>query len=159
VQAGAGEMSDSLDENYFREIAMDLAVLVGGVADAEPGTSWEHRFTGSHQMGSITYRADYRFEGLQHLAGIPVALVNRTAEMSFEPDLSELPSDAPDIRFRTRDTSHSAQIMFDLSRHEIVGANIDQVLDLEMTMTLGDREVVRTMRESTNTQVLRVEEE
>ena len=159
IQQKAGDAGANLNEKYFQEIARDLAVLVGGQASVEPGESWETQHEGSHRLGALLYDTTYTLQGVQEMAGVSVALVQRTAEMEFEPDLSGLPENAPEIDIRVTDAGQSAQIMFDLSRHEVVGGHFEQVLGLETSFSIGGRDLTRTMTETTSTQLLRVAEE
>jgi hypothetical protein len=158
IQQKAGDNGAKLDEDYFREIAMDLAVLVGGKADAAPGSSWKFAYTGDHRLGKIDYDMTYTVGGVETIANIPVVLVNRTARMKFNADLSDLPKDAPPMKVTTKEATQTAQIMFDTTRHEIVGINIDQVLDVQVGMTLAGHNITRGNREATSTQIMRIAE-
>ena len=159
IREEAGQAGTNLNEKYFQEIARDLAVLVGGQASVRPGQTWNTRHEGAHRMGTILYDTTYTLRGVEEMAGVPVALVRRTAEMEFEPDFSGLPDDAPDIDVRVTEAGQSAHIMFDLSRHEVVGGHFEQVLALETSFSIGDRDLTRTMRESATTQLLRIAED
>lgn len=153
----AGEGS-KIDELYFQEVAMDLAVLVGGKKDQQPGATWNHRYTGSHRLGKVDYDNRYELSGIEQIAGVPIAVVQRTSKMKFEPDLTDLPADAPKVNVKTRQASNTSQIMFDTTRHEIVGMNIDQALEIEIGVNVSNRNIIRTTSESTSTQLLRIEE-
>jgi hypothetical protein len=158
IQHKAGDDGAKLDELYFQEIAMDLAVLIGGRKDQAPGATWRHRYTGSHRMGKIDYDTTYELAGVETIAGVPVAVVQRSSQLKLEPDLGELPAGAPKITVKTRQADNKGQILFDTTRHEIVGLNIDQTLEIEVSMSIPGRTVVRTTRETTSTQILRIEE-
>ncbi|MBI1370945.1 MAG: hypothetical protein GC162_20115 [Planctomycetes bacterium] len=159
IQDKAGPAGEKLDESYFQEIAMDLAVLVGGPAGAKPGAKWSEQHDGSHRMGIIHFDSTYNLTGVEKIAGIDVAMINRNSKMTFEPDMSDVPANAPPIKVRTVKATQSSQIMFDTTRHEVVGSNGDQTLELEISLTLGGRTLVRTNKEVTSTQVLRISEE
>ncbi|MDH3582881.1 MAG: DUF6263 family protein [Phycisphaerae bacterium] len=160
IRRKAGEQGDRLDENYFKEIAMDLAVLFGGTENREAGDSWKLAHGAAHRMGQISYDSTYEMQGVENIAGIPVAMVNRNSKMSFEPRLpDDLPADAPEVDVRVSESDHRAQIMFDTSRREVVGSNMSQTLELEIRRQVLDRELVTVMREESNTQMLRIQED
>jgi len=159
IQNKAGEAGQRLDEAYFREIAMDLAVLVKGPADAEPGDTWKHTHDSSHRLGAVTHNTTYELRGLETIAGIDIALIDRTAQLKLTPDLSDLPADAPPMNVRTTEATQSGQLLFDLSRHEMVGAHSEQTLAVEIQVNLAGRQLTRTSREVTSMQILRISEE
>jgi len=157
IQGKAGPAGDRLDEDYFKEIAMDLAVLVGGQAQLENGAEWKHSHESDHRLGEITYDTTYSLQGVETIAGIDVALVKRVSDMRIEPNVPDV-GDQAQVDVQINESSETSQIMFDLSRHEIVGANADQVIDMTITISAGGRQFVRTARESTNSQIIRVSE-
>jgi len=158
IRQAAGPIGERLDEAYFREIVRDLALMYsGGVAEAEAGDEWPQSHRGSHQMGTLLYDTEYTLQGVQRIAGVPVAMVNRSSDVRFEP---ELPEDAQgSVDLRLTNASQSGQVMFDLSRHEVVGANVDQTLEFQITRSIRDRQLTVNRRETTSTQVLRIAEE
>ena len=158
IQQKAGDAGSKLNEDYFREIAMDLAVLIGGKEGATLGSKWHYKYTGDHRLGKIDYDITYEVAGTETIASIPIVLINRNAKMKFEPDLTDLPKDAPPMKFKTLEASQTGQIMYDTTRHEIVGINIDQVLDIEVGMQIADHKITRGNRETTNTQIMRISE-
>lgn len=160
IQAKTGLDDDSgMTEKDFQESASDLAVLVGGAQAVAAGESWNEKFEWNHEMGSISYDTTYTLAGVEPIAGVPVAMINRTAALGFIPDLSDLPEDAPPITAKLVEGSHTAQIMFDLSRHEVVGQNIDQTMQIEVTIEAPGRRIVRVMKEQSNSQLVRISEQ
>jgi len=158
IKNAAGDRGGGLDEQYFMNLATELALLVGGKKDVEPGDTWSARHTARHQMGRLDYDSTLTFAGVEMIAGVPVAIVNRTADVDFNVELPEgLPPEAS-IDVKVTETNYAAQHMVDLSRHEIVGSNYDQTLALTIKLSVGARQLTRTMREVQNTQVLRIEE-
>lgn len=158
IQSRAGDAGAGLDGDYFREIAMDLAVLVGGQAQAKPGTTWKIQHGSKHRLGRIEYDSTYQLQGVEQIAGIPVAMVSRNSKMTFTPDLGNRPAEAPKVTVKTNEATHSAQILYDVSRHEVVGGHFEQVLGITMTISIQGRQIVQTNREVTSTQLLRIEE-
>ncbi|QNN22883.1 hypothetical protein HED60_11595 [Planctomycetales bacterium ZRK34] len=159
IQSKAGEAGDNLDERYFREVAMDLAVLVGGQADARLGKAWTVDHDTSHRMGEIHFETTYKPTAVESIAGIDVVMIDRNSKMRFTPDLSDLPADAPKLNVRTVEASQSGQVLYDTSRHEIVGGHGEQTLALEISFTVGGRNITRTSREVTSSQIIRISEQ
>lgn len=158
IAAKAGPAGEGLDESYFREIAMDTAVLTGGPKDARIGQSWTQQHGSSHQMGNVSYDSTYTLRGVEMIAMVPVAFINRKSRLNFEPDLGDLPADGPKVEVRMTTGDATATLMFDTSRNELVGGNFEQTLELEVTMSFQGRSITRTQREVTSTQLLRIEE-
>jgi hypothetical protein len=159
IQTKAGEAGDNLDERYFREVAMDLAVLVGGPADTRIGKSWKVDHDASHRMGDIHFETTYTPTAVEHIAGIGIVMIDRSSKMRFIPDLSDLPPDAPKLNVRTVEAAQTGQILFDTSRHEIVGGHGEQTLVLEISFSVNGRNITRTSREVTSYQILRISEQ
>jgi len=157
------ENGDSLDEDYFKEIAMDLAALIGGQAGVNPGDTWTHRHESENEVGDVVYDATYRLAGVERIAEVPVALVDVNSEMTLTPrmpELPEMPANAPpvDVQAEVHETHSSGQVMFDLSRHEVVGAHFRQGFSLTVTTTIGERTLTRNMHRNSTGQLLRIEE-
>lgn len=158
MRQAAGPLGENIDEAYCRELARDLAVMYSdGLRDAEPGDDWSHRFPGSHQLGSLQYTTDFTLRGVQRIAGVPVAMISTRSEIDFEAEIPDELAGSVDVRLA--DARQSGQVMFDLSRHEVVGANAEQMLEFERTRSLRDRELTMIQRETTNWQILRLSEE
>jgi len=157
IKSKAGAAGERLDEDYFKEIAMDMAVLVGGAQGVKSGGSWNHRHTSDHRLGKIDYNTTYTVEGVENIAGIPVALVKRQSELKLDPQVPDVGNEAS-VNITVNESSETAQVMVDLSRHEIVGSNSDQVLDLTITISAGGRDFIRTASEKTSSQLLRISE-
>ena len=158
VRARAGEIGQKLDEGFFRDIARDLAVLTGGGASVEPSGKWQHTNSSHHPIGQLRQSYTDELRGVEMLAGLPVAIIERRGELSLEPDLSGRPADAPPLELRVTEADYAAQLFFDLSRHELVGSQAQQTLELEVTITTPRGALVQSIREVTRTQVLRISE-
>lgn len=159
IQSKAGEAGKNLDEQYFREVAMDLAVLVGGQSDARLGKSWKVDHDAAHRMGDIHFETTYTPTAVETIAGIGIVMIDRASKMRFTPDLSDLPPDAPRLNVRTVEATQAGQILFDTSRHEIVGGHGEQTLALEISFSVNGRNITRTSREVTSSQILRISEQ
>lgn len=159
IHQKAPELAKKLNESYFQELAMDVATLAGGRSGLEAGSTWPVNFDGSNQNGKIHYRATNRLVKVEQVAGIGLATVQRTAKLAFEPELPELPAGAPSIAVKMTRGDYSGQLLFDLSRHELVGSRFTQRIDLQVSVSLRGKEVRRSTSETTVTQVLRVSEE
>lgn len=158
IQNAAGEQSGRLNETYFRELAVDLVALTGGAPGVSPGDGWSHQRSGTHQMGELDYDTAYTLQGVETIEGIDVAMVRFESELDLRPDLSGVPDEAS-LNVDPREVSERGQIMFDLSRNEIVGAHVERVIDVEITASAGGRSFTQTRRTATNTQILRISEE
>ncbi len=159
VHRKAPEQAKGLDEKFFQDLAMDLSVMAGGKANVKPGQSWKHTFTNSHSAGELTFDATNELQAVQKVAGIDVAQVSRKAKLTLKPDLSDLPPDAPPVQVRLTEGSYSSQLMFDLSRHELVGGHFDQTVEIAVDVTLEGQKRTRTTKEVSSTQLLRIAEE
>jgi hypothetical protein len=157
VQRAAGPAGEQLEERDFREMAGELAVVIGGVDDAKPGRTWRQKFKWSHDAGDLVLDSRYKLLGVEQIEGIGVAMINRESDIDIELDKSQMPPDAP-IRVKTSEGKQTTQIMFDLSRHEVVGRNIDRKLEVAVQLSLAGRSVTQSIREQLNTQVLRIAE-
>jgi hypothetical protein len=158
IQSKAGDAGKNLDADYFKEIAMDLALLAGGPSDAKPGSTWRRKHDAKHRMGRIAYDGAYELEGIEDVAGIPLGMISFESKMDFTPDLSELPADGPQITVKTDEASQRGQILFDVSRGEVVGTNVEQTLAVTMSISFQGRQIVRNLREVTSTQIIRTSE-
>ena len=159
IRSAAGAAGENLDEGFFKDLARDLAALTGGQAELKPGAKWTHENTSRHPLGELHQKYSDEFRGVELMAGIPVAFVHREGQLTLEPDLSQRPPDGPQLDLHTTEASVTSQMFFDLSRHELAGSHTEQVLALDVTLTVAGRQFTRTIREVTSTQVLRVGEE
>ncbi len=155
----AGSAGSGLTKRDFAESAAELAVLlVDGEPDG-PGSEWAHAFTWNHPMGTLHVDSHYELKRIKTIADVPVAVVRRSSELRVEPDLSKLPADAPSVGVKTKRGEQTTEILFDLSRHEVVGRHMRRRLDVETTLEAGDRTVRRIVEERAEKQVLRLSED
>ena len=128
------------------------------------GGTWRHQHSGTRNnqpSGEIDYDTTYELAGIENIAGVPIATVKRRTKQRFTPKIPELPEGAPPIQIDIKlvDQTNEAQIMFDLTRRELVGANDDTTLVFEIRRSLLGREATMKITEKDNTQVLRLSEE
>lgn len=157
-QAGEGiEVPSELD---FLESASDLATVPYALAQAAVGATWSTTFDWKHEAGQLHHETTYRFDGLENLAGIPVAIISGNARLSLTPDqeqMKELPPEA-NLDVRLEEGGWQTQVMFDLSRHEAVGRNTVQTTRISSTMTIGPNRLAQVVDEKVQSQVLRISE-
>ncbi len=159
IKQNAGPSGQRMNENYFKGMVMDLAMLTGGTAGIKPGQTWTFPHTSTHPLGQIHLNFTDEFKGVEEIAGVPVALVQQKAQVTFEPDLKDPPADAPPVQVRTTAAEAGGQILFDLSRHEIVGSQSLQKLGIEIKMTVRGRDFTRILNETTQTELVRIAEQ
>lgn len=157
VKDNGGRGGEQLTENDFQETAYELAPLAGGVADLLPGANWQQQFQWRHEIGPMDYDNRYELAGVEHLAGIPIGIINRTSRINVTPELPDTGGASVDVR--VSHAEENAQILFDFSRQEVVGQNIDRLLSIDITVSFEGRSITRTTTETVNTQVLRIGEE
>lgn len=153
-----GDAGADMDEEYFMNLAGDMALLTGGTGERSIGDSWKHKQTSNHRTGEIRYDDTYEVASITPVSGIPIALITRTSKMAFTPDLPELPPDAPKPSVKLTAGEQNAQLMFDTSRRELVGVNVDRVFEVTTEMSRGPITLKGLYREVTTTQLLRTEE-
>lgn len=153
-----GDAGADMDEQYFMDLAGDMALMTGGTGERGVGDTWKHKQTSNHRTGEIRYDDTYEVASITPVSGIPIALVTRTSKMGFTPDLPELPPDAPRPMVKLTAGEQNAQLMFDTSRRELVGVNVDRVFEVTTEMSRGPITLKGMYREVTTTQLLRTEE-
>ena len=157
VKNNGGAAGEQLTENDFQETAYELAPLAGGAADLLPGANWQQQFQWRHEIGPMDYDSRYELTGVEHLAGIPIGIINRTSRINVTPELPETADASSDVRITQAE--ETAQILFDFSRQEVVGQNIDRLLSIDITISVQGRSITLSRTETVNTQVLRIAEE
>ncbi len=160
----AAENEDAVpDELDFEESASDLATLVFAPESAAIGDTWDASFRWSHELGHLEQDWDYRFTGIEEIAGVPVAVVTGTAiDMDLDPDKlrEEMPRDSPDIRVDLKNAEGELKVLFDLTRNEAVGREGRIETVIEMTVPLPDgRKIERRIEETITGQTLRISED
>jgi hypothetical protein len=157
IRARADDPDRMPEERDFIETASDLATVPFAPEAAVLKDAWNAKFSWGHEMGTLHHDTTFTFTGIEALAGIAVASVRGEGKLELEPDYSQLPDDAPKMTVTLEDGKIQHQILMDLARHEAVGRNVLQqvVIRIETEGT----ELVRTMKETIQSQALRIEEE
>ncbi|MFW6060733.1 MAG: DUF6263 family protein [Phycisphaeraceae bacterium] len=143
----------------FIESANDLATIAGAPAAAEVGDTWRVQHEWTHQMGFLHEDMRWRVEGVEQIAGIPVATVVGEADLELEVDRSDMPEEAPPIDVTLREGEARSQVMFDLDRHEAVGRNSVQRLVTEVNIRMPQQTIQQRIEQTIQSQVLRIAEE
>jgi len=153
-------LADAVDDQYFIEIAYGLALLPGAPKSLQRGDTWSFPFTSGLEMGELQLDTTLQLAGVESIADIPIAQVTGQADLQFVPHTDRLPpSDQVRIHFKLTDDRADSNTLWDLLRHEIAGQNSTVSFTLQMTMRLGDRQVVQTIDQTTQSQVLRIAED
>lgn len=162
VNARLPEGTRALPEADFMEMAVGLATLPHAPAEATIGSVWNHTFTSSHDLGWMNEESRYQLAGIEEIAGISVAMVNTTSKLRLEPDLQKMgvPPEVP-VTVRMNNASSQGQIMFDLSRREVIGRNHTQSTSIQIETPIPNtpQRIVQTIDETVQSQVLRIAEE
>ena len=145
--------------------ASNLATIPFAPAGLAVGDDFEVAFKSRHDMsmrsvsGYLQHQGSCRLTGVERIAGIPVATVEGKTTFTLEADTSGLPPEAPPVDIRLLGGEQTSQVLFDLLRHETVGRNITQSMQYQMSVSIGDKTLVRTIDETVQSQVLRIAEE
>ena len=156
----ATEEGDPVPEDLdFIESATDLALLAAAPRQIESGGAWDVDFTWTDVWGKVDHQMKYSLSSVETVAGITVATVHGEASVSFDPDLSKVPAEAPQPDFELTEGKVESQVMFDLSRHEAVGRNTIESRSIRVTLEGPVNTVVIDRKERTHSQVLRIAEQ
>lgn len=158
IRDNSGPLGAQLIDLDFREIAYKLAPLAGGTVEVAPGAQWNEQFEFDDILGRIDQDSQYEFIGVEEMAGIPIAMINRKSSLSIIPDEQEDVPEGMDMSMDVLEATQTSQIMVDMSRHEVVGMNIDKVIESRVTMQFGERQYISTTRREANIQCIRIAE-
>jgi len=122
----------------FVETASELATVPHAPAEAEPGERFDAEYRWTHELGHLDQRWAYELASVEELEGVRVATVTGEGELNLDVDRSQIPADAPPTDIRMTDASATAQVFFDLSRHEVIGRHHTQETTIEVNITLPD---------------------
>jgi hypothetical protein len=152
---------DALD---WMEMVSDLATVPGAPADAASGARWEHEASWNHdvmgqRVGRNVQKASFTLQGVESVAGIPVATLSATGTQRLEADLSSLPEGGQGLQVSLPEGRFTQQVMFDLQRHEVVGRHSTEAQTTRIERAAGDVAIAQLIREVNVGQVLRVAEE
>lgn len=147
------------DDLDFIESANDLAAIAGAMSDVEMGDRWSTQHRWKHQLGFLDEDMQWQLEGVEQIAGIPVATVMGEGDLELEVDRSDMPDEAPPIDVSLREGEVRSQVMFDLDRHEAVGRNTMQRLVIDVNIRVPQQTIQQRIEQTTQSQVLRIAEE
>ena len=168
VRAIASRMKADLKEMVpeeldFIETASDLATLIAAPEAADIGNKWDAnvKWTWSDRPfeGYLHHDMTFTLAGVEDLAGLPVAVVDGRSKLKLELDRSNLPEGMPPTDVKLIKGDLQTQIMFDLTRHEVVGRNTIQTSTIDFTIRLPSATITRRLEETLQGQTLRIEEE
>jgi len=144
----------------FVETASELATVPHAPAEAEPGERFDAEYRWTHELGHLDQRWAYELASVEELEGVRVATVTGEGELNLDVDRSQIPADAPPTDIRMTDASATAQVFFDLSRHEVIGRHHTQETTIEVNITLPDNRgtLKRVTEQKIQSQTLRIEE-
>ena len=172
LAAAAGDEAADADiipeELDFKDTASDLATLIAAPASATPGQTWNTTNIWNHEdvFPEATTKAKwdttFTFESIGNIADVPIATIKTKSDVDLQVDLSELPEGAPDIDVEISDTSASGEVLFDLSRHEVVARH--GVMTYTAAITIAPPRpdlppITVKIVETNQSQLLRVSEE
>jgi len=146
------------EDEELLETATGLAALPAAPADAEPGATWSTSFTWPHALGEATHDTTFTFERVSTMAGVPIAKVSATTDIELKPDREKI-GDAEGVSVTMTGGTESAELLFDLDRHEMVARNSVQRSTVEIGLDTPQGRVSRTMTEAVHGQSIRVSEE
>ena len=148
----------------FMESASDLATIPFAPETLAPGEDFDVRFKWEHNLGMpsvsalLHHEGKFRLDSIEQIAGIPIATVSGKSSLSLEPDFSKVRPDAPPVDVKLLAGQWTTQVIFDLGRHEAVGRNTKQSTQVQVTLTVGEKTLTRTINETVQGQALRIEE-
>jgi hypothetical protein len=147
------------DELEFIETAADLAVLMHGPSQIDVGDTFDADFKWKHELGFMHEDWRYTFERVESMNGIEVATVSGQAKLRLEVDESQRPAGAPPLSARLADGDLETQILFDLSRNEVLARTTTRREHIIASVKLPDGGAFqRDMKEDVTTQLLRIGE-
>ncbi|MHB1155723.1 MAG: DUF6263 family protein [Phycisphaerales bacterium] len=160
IRSNAGDAGKQLSEKDFIESAWELVPLPGGSASARENARWNSSVDTDSELGAVRIDSSYQFAGTESLAGIPVAMINRTSKLNLTPDPSRVPlPPGATVNIDMKKSEMRSQIMFDLTRREIAGENVDRLELFLLTYSVQGKTLQQAVQKRYNTQVLRIAEE
>jgi len=150
------------DDLDFIESASDLANLIATPKLVQVGQDWDAdlKWTWADPPfeGFMHHDASFTLSGVEDMAGVPVAIIDGRSKLKLEMDPSGLPDEMPPYTVKLVKGDLQSQIMFDLSRNEVVGRNSVQTTTVELTLRLPSATITRRAEQSLQSQALRITE-
>jgi len=159
IHRRAGDMPDMPEEIDFIETASELATLWDAPAQARAGTSWRTEHTWRREAGELEQTLTWTVAGVELIEGIPVATVTVEGDARLTPDQPPGGRQGPAVNVRQTRGEYEGRVMFDLSRHEVVGRYARESRQREASSNMPDGRTLRSITQETiETQVLRIAE-
>ena len=144
----------------YEETASDAAALAFAPSALAVGEAFDAAFRWSHELGFMNQDWTYTLADVQEMHGIDVATIRGNAKLRLDVDPKELPPGAPPISAKLTDGSISTEVLFDLSRHEVLARTSRGTEHITVTVKLPENQTfTRKLEESTTSQLLRIAEE
>jgi hypothetical protein len=158
IRNASGDAGKSLTETDFIESATELAPLTGGKQGADMAGKWSEKFTWDHEMGELHLNSDFKVTGIESVAGIGLVTIEGESKTTFTPDNAKLNKGGPQVNLKLAKGAAKQSIMYDLSRHEVVGRDMTRSLIFQMDIEYEGRKFQQIIQQQMRTQVLRMEE-
>lgn len=158
------ELKEMVPEDLdFIETASDLATLVAVPQEVRVGKKWDadQRWTWSDPpfKGHMNHDMTFTLAGVEDMAGLPIAVVEGRSKLKLELDRSDLPEGMPPFSVKLVKGDLQTQVMFDLTRGEVVGRNTVQTTTIDVTIRMPHATISRRIEQTLQGQVLRIEEQ
>lgn len=158
IRNASGDAGKNLSETDFIESATELAPLTGGKQDADMAGKWSEKFTWDHEMGDLHLDSDFKVTGIESVAGIGLVTIEGESKTTFTPDNAKLNKGGPQVNLKLAKGAEKQSIMYDLSRHEVVGRDVTRSLIFQMNIEYEGRKFQQIIQQQMRTQVLRMDE-
>ena len=158
------DISEELDLHLI-ESATDLAMIAAAPDSAAAHDTWPVEFTWAHDLGRLQYNTTFTLASVEQIAGIRVAIAEANAPLQLNADTQKvraalrLPKLMPDPEVQLASGSFRTQVMFDLSRHEAVGRNTIEHLNIQLVFSQFDQSATFNFKEHIHSQALRIDEQ
>jgi Family of unknown function (DUF6263) len=150
------------DDLDFVETASDLATLIAVPASIKPGQNWDAdmkwTWGDSPFEGFMHHDATFTLSGVEDMAGVRVAVIDGRSKLKLALDTTDLPEGMPPHTVKLARGDWQSQIMFDLSRGEVVGRNSVQTTTIDVTLRMPSATITRRVDQTLQSQALRIEE-
>lgn len=147
----------------FIETASELATLVAAPQEAQAGKKWDadQRWTWSDPpfKGYMNHDMTFTLAGVEDMAGLPIAVVEGRSKLKLVLDRSDLPEGMPPFSVKLVKGDLQTQVMFDLTRGEVVGRNTVQTTTIDVTIRMPHATISRRIEQTLQGQTLRIEEQ
>jgi len=158
IRNASGDAGKNLTENDFIESAAELAPIAGAPSAADVDATWTEKFNWDHEMGKLHLDSSFEVTGIESVVGIGLVTVESESEMTFTPDQSKIANERAQTELKLVKGGEKQSIMYDLSRHEVVGRDTTRALIFQMDLEFEGRKFQQVIQQQLRTQVLRMEE-